>query len=55
MSTAEGAEFGAHPLAEAAVALRRWDESAKDPADAGLPLADLLRVFGRYRQATPRR
>lgn len=54
MSTAEVAEFGAHPLAEAAVALRRWDEAAKDPDDAGLPLADLLRVFDRYRQTTPR-
>lgn len=51
MSTAEVAEFGAHPLVEAAVALRRWDEAAKDPDDAGLPLPDLLRLFDRYRTA----
>lgn len=51
MNAAEVAEFSSHPLAEAAVALRRWDEAAKDPSDAGLPLAELLRVFDRYRAA----
>jgi predicted HD phosphohydrolase len=49
MSEAEVAAFRSHPRAEDAVALRRWDEAAKDPADAGLPMAELLRVFDRYR------
>jgi gamma-butyrobetaine dioxygenase len=51
MSKAEVAEFGSHPQAEDAVALRRWDEGAKDPAQAGLPLAELLRALDRYRTA----
>jgi predicted HD phosphohydrolase len=51
MNKAEVHEFGSHPRAEAAVALRRWDEAAKDSGDAGLPLAELLRIFGRYRMA----
>jgi predicted HD phosphohydrolase len=51
MSEAEVAEFESHPQAEDAVALRRWDEGAKDPAEAGLPVADLLSVFDRYRTA----
>jgi predicted HD phosphohydrolase len=51
MNTAEVQEFGSHPRAEAAVALRRWDEAAKDSEDAGLPLAELLDIFGRYRVA----
>lgn len=49
MGAAEAERFGAHPRAGDAVALRRWDEAAKDPGDPGLPLADLLRVFDRYR------
>jgi gamma-butyrobetaine dioxygenase len=32
----------------------RWDEGAKDPAQAGLPLADLLGIFDRYRMAQAR-
>jgi predicted HD phosphohydrolase len=51
MSEAEVAEFRSHPRAEDAVALRRWDEAAKDAAEAGLPLAELLRIFDRYRMA----
>jgi predicted HD phosphohydrolase len=51
MNAAEVQEFESHPLAEAAVALRRWDEAAKDPKDVGLPLAELLRIFDRYRTA----
>ena len=51
MSAAEVQEFGSHPRAEAALALRRWDEAAKNPGDAGLPLAELLRIFDRYRMA----
>jgi predicted HD phosphohydrolase len=49
MNTAEVREFRSHPLAEAAAALRRWDEAAKDPGDVGLPMAELLRIFNRYR------
>ncbi|HEX3514867.1 MAG TPA: HD domain-containing protein [Trebonia sp.] len=51
MDTAEVAKFRSHPRAEDAVALRRWDEGAKDPEDPGLPMAELLRVFDRYRVA----
>jgi predicted HD phosphohydrolase len=54
MNEAEVARFRSHPQAEDAVALRRWDEGAKDPAQAGLPLADLLGIFDRYRMAQAR-
>jgi predicted HD phosphohydrolase len=49
MDTAEVAQFRSHPRAEDAVALRRWDEAAKDAEDPGLPVAELLRIFDRYR------
>jgi gamma-butyrobetaine dioxygenase len=45
------AEFRSHPRAEDAVALRRWDEAAKDAEGPGLPMPELLRVFDRYRAA----
>ena len=48
MNTAEVDQFRSYPRAEDAVALRRWDEAAKDAADAGLPMADLVRIFTRY-------
>jgi predicted HD phosphohydrolase len=51
MDAAEVAQFGSHPRAEDAVALRRWDEAAKDAEDPGLPLPELLRIFDRYRAA----
>lgn len=51
MDTAEVKQFRSHPRAEDAVALRRWDEAAKDAEDPGLPMAELLRVFDRYRMA----
>jgi predicted HD phosphohydrolase len=51
MDAAEVAQFGSHPRAEDAVALRRWDEAAKDAEDPGLPVAELLRIFDRYRAA----
>ncbi|HUN33709.1 MAG TPA: HD domain-containing protein [Trebonia sp.] len=54
MSEAEVEQFRSHPQAAAAVALRRWDEGAKDPAQAGLPMADLLGIFDRYRMARGR-
>jgi gamma-butyrobetaine dioxygenase len=49
MSADEARRFAAHPDAQAAVALRRWDEAAKDPDGTDLPLPELLRVFDRYR------
>lgn len=54
MSAAEVEQFRSHPRAEDAVALRRWDEAAKDAEAPGLPVADLLRVFDRYRTARDR-
>jgi gamma-butyrobetaine dioxygenase len=51
MDTAEVEQFRSHPRAEDAVALRRWDEAAKDAEDTGLPMAELLRIFDRYRMA----
>jgi predicted HD phosphohydrolase len=54
MDTAEVERFRSHPRAEDAAALRRWDEAAKDAEDPGLPMAELLRVFDRYRTAQGR-
>jgi predicted HD phosphohydrolase len=51
MNAAEVEQFRSHPRAEDAAALRRWDEAAKDADDPGLPMAELLRVFDRYRGA----
>jgi predicted HD phosphohydrolase len=51
MDPAEVAQFRSHPRAGDAVALRRWDEAAKDAEDPGLPMAELLRIFDRYRMA----
>ena len=51
MDTAEVEQFRLHPRAGDAVALRQWDEAAKDAEDPGLPMAELLRVFDRYRKA----
>jgi predicted HD phosphohydrolase len=51
MNTTEVDQFRSHPRAEDAVALRRWDEAAKDADDPGLPMAELLRIFDRYRMA----
>ena len=49
MNTDEVAQFRSYPRAEDAVALRRWDEAAKDAEDPGLPMAELLSSFDRYR------
>jgi predicted HD phosphohydrolase len=54
MNPAEVEEFRSHPRAEDAATLRRWDEAAKDAEDPGLPMADLLRIFDRYREAAVR-
>jgi predicted HD phosphohydrolase len=47
MSPGEVADFGAHPWAEDAIALRRWDDAAKDPSGPVLPLDDLLDRYDR--------
>lgn len=47
MDEREVAEFAAHPLAAEAVALRRWDDAAKDPDGPMLPLPALLGAHAR--------
>jgi predicted HD phosphohydrolase len=42
MTPEEVAEFDAHPWGDDAIALRRWDDEAKDPDGPILPLEDLL-------------
>jgi gamma-butyrobetaine dioxygenase len=51
MTAAEVEQFRSHPRWEDAVALRQWDEAAKDADAPGLPMAELLRIFDRYRTA----
>ncbi|MFK0153692.1 HD domain-containing protein [Streptomyces sp. NPDC090499] len=47
MDEAEAAAFAAHPMAGDAVALRRWDDAAKDPEGPVLELAELLAAYER--------
>ncbi|MYV45253.1 hypothetical protein [Streptomyces sp. SID2888] len=47
MDEREVAEFAAHPLVADAVALRRWDDAAKDPKGPVLSLPDLLAAHAR--------
>ncbi|MFJ9031267.1 HD domain-containing protein [Streptomyces sp. NPDC102274] len=47
MDEREAAEFSAHPMAAAAIALRRWDDEAKDPDGPVLKMADLLAAHER--------
>ncbi|WP_405594127.1 HD domain-containing protein [Streptomyces sp. NBC_01092] len=47
MDEREVAEFAAHPLASDAVALRRWDDAAKDPDGPQLPMPALLAAHAR--------
>jgi gamma-butyrobetaine dioxygenase len=47
MSDVEAAEFGAHPNAEEAVMVRRWDDNAKDPEAPVLPVAEVLAAYVR--------
>ena len=47
MTDVEVAEFRAHPNAEEAVMVRRWDDNAKDPNAAVLPIAEVLAAYGR--------
>ncbi|MFF3876687.1 HD domain-containing protein [Streptomyces sp. NPDC001978] len=47
MDEREAAEFAAHPLAADAVAVRRWDDEAKDPDGPLLPMPVLLAAHAR--------
>ncbi|MGW5446015.1 hypothetical protein [Streptomyces asiaticus] len=47
MDEREVAEFAAHPLATDAVALRRWDDAAKDPDGPRLAMVTLLAAHAR--------
>lgn len=47
MSAAEVAEFRAHPNAEEAVTVRRWDDNAKDPSAPVLPVVEVLAAYDR--------
>ncbi|MGW7750721.1 HD domain-containing protein [Streptomyces violaceusniger] len=47
MDEREAAEFAAHPLSADAVALRRWDDAAKDPDGPRLTMPDLLAAHAR--------
>ncbi|MFD0441799.1 HD domain-containing protein [Streptomyces indonesiensis] len=47
MDEREVAEFAAHPLATDAVALRRWDDAAKDPDGPRLAMPTLLAAHAR--------
>ena len=47
MSGVELARFEANPAAIRAVALRRWDEMAKNPVGSGLSFDDFADVFSR--------
>jgi predicted HD phosphohydrolase len=49
MTAAEAVRFAAHPWADDAVRLRRWDDLAKVP---GAPEADLDDLMQRYRRLT---
>jgi predicted HD phosphohydrolase len=48
MSDEEVAEFRAHPSAEEAVMLRRWDDNAKDPSGPVLTILELLDICDRF-------
>ncbi len=51
MSAEEIVEFEAHPWAQDAVRLRRWDDTAKDPSAPGADLEQILALYGRSRGA----
>jgi predicted HD phosphohydrolase len=48
LSAEERARFDAEPWAEEALRVRRWDDSAKDPAAACAPLEDYRPLLVRY-------
>jgi gamma-butyrobetaine dioxygenase len=47
MNEAEVAVFAAHPNAEEAVLVRRWDDNAKDPNGPVVSIVDVLDAYGR--------
>ncbi|MEU8710821.1 HD domain-containing protein [Streptomyces sp. NPDC048663] len=47
MDATEASAFAAHPLAEDAVSLRRWDDAAKDPQGPVLETAELVATYER--------
>ncbi|GAA3708403.1 HD domain-containing protein [Nonomuraea antimicrobica] len=47
MSPEETAAFEAHAWSSDAVALRRWDDTAKDPEGPVLPMEDLIAAYER--------
>ncbi|MGW4486585.1 HD domain-containing protein [Amycolatopsis sp. NPDC004368] len=48
MTPEEVAEFAAHPNAEEAVLVRRWDDDAKDPNGPALTTEDVLAAYDRF-------
>ncbi|QRP43510.1 HD domain-containing protein [Amycolatopsis sp. FDAARGOS 1241] len=48
MTAEEVAEFAAHPNADEAVLVRRWDDDAKDPDGPVLETADVLAAYDRF-------
>ncbi|MGW1872943.1 hypothetical protein [Streptomyces sp. NPDC001975] len=48
MDETETAAFAAHPMAADAVALRRWDDAAKDPEGPVLEVTELVAAYERY-------
>jgi predicted HD phosphohydrolase len=53
MSDEEVAAFRAHPNAEEAVMVRRWDDDAKDPRAAVLPVVEVLAAYDRLVSSGP--
>ncbi|MBF8192222.1 HD domain-containing protein [Nonomuraea sp. K274] len=47
MSREEAAAFEAHPWSPDAIALRQWDDAAKDPQGPVLPMNDLIAAYER--------
>ncbi|OBF38214.1 hypothetical protein A5724_10135 [Mycobacterium sp. ACS1612] len=47
MNEAEVTAFAAHPNAEQAVMVRRWDDNAKDPNGPVVSIVDVLDAYGR--------
>ncbi|MGW2960128.1 HD domain-containing protein [Streptomyces sp. NPDC001220] len=47
MDEAETAAFAAHPMAEDAVSVRRWDDAAKDPDGPVLGVEELVAAYER--------
>jgi len=48
MSPTEVNRFRQHPWHDAALALRKWDDAAKDPDREGMPISELLETLERW-------